>query len=217
MGNVLKLVALAAAVAASSGAQAGITISATPGAAVYSGNPVTYDFETAAPVTGGAMHNTSTTGLAAQPLGSTGNFWSIGPSDGPTGVMDLSAYAGISAISFIWGSVDDWNWLDVLDRNGSVLTTFNGTDVAVAPNGNWTALAMNPLASISITGSDRFNIGGLRLRSGTNAFEVDNFAIGAVPEPATWARLIAGCGAGGGAMRSRTRKTVNARGSLRFA
>ncbi len=217
MKTMLKLTALAAAFAASSTAQAGITISATQGAAVYAGPAVTYDFESAAPRSGGAIRNVSTSSLAAQPLGSTGNFWTIGPSDGATGLLDLSSFSAIAAISFIWGSVDDWNWLDVLGRNGDVLTTFNGTHVAVAPNGSWTALAMNPLATITITGADRSNIGALRLRSGTNAFETDNFAIAAVPEPATWAMLVLGFGLLGGAMRTRTRQAVVSRKALRMA
>jgi hypothetical protein len=216
MKNVLGLAAFAAAFAASSGAHAGITISAVHGNAVYAG-PATYDFESAAPVVGGAIRNISTSGLAAQPLGSTGNFWTIGASDGMAGTLDLSGYAAIGAISFIWGSVDNWNWLDVLDRNGSVLKTFNGVDVAMAPNGSWTAQAMNPLATIAITGTDRSNIGALRLRSGTNAFEVDNFAIAAVPEPASWALLLIGFGALGGTMRARTRQSVQARLALRMA
>lgn len=210
-------IATAALLAGASAAHAGITISATQGSDVYAGNAVTYDFETAGPYSGGAIRNVSTSGLAAQPLGSTGNFWTIGPSDGPTGLLDLSSHAAISAISFIWGSVDDWNWIDVLGRDGGVLRTFNGVDVAVTPNGSWTAAAMNPLATISITGADRTNIGGLRLRSGTNAFEVDNFAIAGVPEPATWAFLLLGFGALGGTMRAHTRKAVTARRALRMA
>lgn len=199
-----------------SAAQAGVTISAVPGSPSYAG-PFTYDFETAAPVTGGAIRTGSHSGLAAQPFGSTGNYWTMGPSDGSTGIMDLSGFAAISAISFLWGSVDDWNWLDVLDRNGGVLASFNGTDVAVAPNGDWFELAMNPYATIAITGADRANIGGLRFSSGTNAFEVDNFAIASVPEPATWLSLVLGFGLLGGTMRMRTRQAAASRLALRLA
>ena len=192
-------------------ANAAISISATPGVASYAGS-FTYDFETAAPITGGAIRTGSHSGLAAQPLGSTGNYWTLGPSDGATGVMNLASFAGISSIGFVWGSVDDYNWVDVLARNGTVLRTFNGVDVALAPNGDWVDTAMNPYVTISISGADRGNIGGLRFRSTTNAFELDNFAIAAVPEPSVWAMLILGFGVLGGAMRRRTATMVSSRG-----
>ena len=197
-------------------AQAAISISAVPGAASYAGS-FTYDFESSAPVTGGAIRTGSHSGLAAQPLGSTGNYWTMGPSDGATGVMNLAGFAAINSIGFIWGSVDNYNWIDVLARDGSVLRTFNGVDVALVPDGSWTALAMNPYATISFTGADRANIGALRFRSTTNAFEVDNFAIGAVPEPSMWAMLVIGFGALGGSMRAQTRKMARARRALRFS
>lgn len=214
----MKLAYAAVALAAfATSAQAGVTISSTPGSASYAGPVPTYDFETAAPITGGMIRNVSTSGLAARPLGSTGNFWAIGPSNGGSGFLDLSSFASIASISFIWGSVDTYNWIDVLDRSGGVLGTFNGLDVAAGANGSWTAGSMNPLASIAITGLDRGNIGGLRLRSTGIAFEVDNFAIGAVPEPGTWAMLLLGFGVLGGAMRRRSRKAGEARMALRFA
>lgn len=197
-------------------AQGAITISAVPGSASYTG-PFTYDFEAPAPVTGGAIRTGSYSGIAAQPLGSTGNYWTMGPRDGATGVMNLAGFSAIASIGFLWGSVDTYNWVDVLARNGTVLRTFNGADVALAPNGSWTAPAMNPYATIAITGADRVNIGGLRFRSTSNAFEVDNFAIGAVPEPATWAMLTLGFGVLGGAMRRRTRQAVASRRALRLA
>ena len=47
------------------------------------------------------------------------------------------------------------------------------------------------------------DVAGLRLSSTQNAFEVDNLAINAVPEPATWAMMLLGFGAVGFAMRRR--------------
>ena len=214
----MKLAYAAIALAAgSASAQASVTISSTPGSASYAGPAPTYDFETAAPITGGAVRTGSLSGITAQPLGSTGNYWAIGPSNGGTGFLDLSSFSAISAISFLWGSADAFNWLDVLDRGGAVLATFNGLDVAAGANGSWTAESGNPLASLSITGADRTNIGGLRLRATNNAFEVDNFAIGAIPEPATWAMLVLGFGVLGGAMRGRSRKAGQMRQALSFA
>jgi hypothetical protein len=47
---------------------------------------------------------------------------------------------------------------------------------------------------------------GITLASGSNSFEIDRLAVsGAVPEPATWAMMIAGFGFIGGTMRVRRR------------
>lgn len=213
--RMLAVSALALSLALGSAAHAGVSIGAVPGSPSYSG-PFTYDFESAAPVSGGAIRTGSFPSLAAQPFGSTGNYWTMGPSDGAVGIMNLSGFAAIGGISFLWGSVDNYNWVDVLDRSGGVLGTFNGIHVALTPDGNWTKPATNPYATIAISGADRTNIGGLRFRSTTNAFEVDNFAIAAVPEPAAWLTLVLGFGILGGAMRARGRKAALARLKLRF-
>lgn len=214
--SALATVAAVSLLGTATAAQAGITMSAVEGSASYAG-PFTYDFESAAPITGGAIRTGSFSGLAAQPFGSTGNYWTLGPSDGATGLMNLAGFSAIKAIGFLWGSVDTYNWVDVLGRDGSVLKTFNGVDVAMSPNGSWTTPVMNPYATITISGADRANIGGLRFRSDGNAFEMDNFAIGAVPEPATWALFVLGFGALGGAMRRRSRAMVASHGRLVFA
>ncbi len=201
------LIAAAACAFVAAPASAAVSISAVDGTSPYSGPTPTYDFETPAPVTGGLVTNTSTS-VRAQPYGSTGNYWTVGPSDGTPGTLDLSSFAAIGAISFIWGSVDTYNTLEVLDRLGNVITgaTFTGSDVTLPANGNQTNPATNPLVTLSITGSDQTNIGGLRLSSTQNAFETDNFAVTAVPEPAIWALLLLGFGFIGAFLRGDKRK-----------
>jgi hypothetical protein len=216
MRNALATLAGLTLLGTAGAANAAISISSVLGSSSYPGT-FTYDFETPAPVSGGAIRNASISGLAAQPLGSTGKYWTVSPSDGSPGIMTLASYSAIATIGFLWGSVDNYNWVDVLARNGSVLATFNGVNVVSGPNGSWTDAHMNPYATIAITGSDRTNIGGLRFRSSTNAFETDNFLIGAVPEPATWAMLVLGFGVLGGAMRTRTRRAMISRKALRMA
>lgn len=189
-------------------AYAQVNLSAVPGSDPYAGPAPTYDFETPAPVVGGLVTTGDSAGIRAQPYGSTGNYWTVGPSDGSPGTMDLSSFAGIASISFIWGSVDSYNTLEVLDRLGGVLATFTGADAAVNPNGNQTDPITNPLALLTISGTMQGDIGGLRLTSTNNAFETDNFAITAVPEPGVWAMLLVGFGFIGAFMRgqSRTRR-----------
>jgi hypothetical protein len=186
-------------------AYAQVNIGAAPGTSPYSGPAPTYDFESPAPVTGGLVTSTSVGGVSAQPFGSTGNFWTVGPTDGSPGVLDLSSFAAIGAISFIWGSVDSYNTLEVLDRLGGVLASFTGADVALPANGNQIDPSTNPLVTLTILGADQTNIGGLRLISTQNAFEVDNFAVTAVPEPGIWAMLLIGFGFIGAFMRGQKR------------
>lgn len=198
--------AVAAAAVVGAPAQAAVSLTAQPGAAVYAGPTPTYDFEGMTPwnatITTGSLG-----GVNAQPFGSTGNYGTVGPTEGTPGFLDLSSFNAISVISFIWGSVDSYNTLDVIARDGvTVLASFTGADAAVNPNGNQSDPITNPLAFLQITGADQQNVGGLRFGATQNAFEFDNVAI-AVPEPATWAMMIAGFGLVGGAMRRR-RSTV---------
>lgn len=199
------ILAAASLVAFSGSASASITFSETPGTAVYSGPTPTYDFETPAPVTGGIVSNTSVSGIRAQPFGSTGNYWAVGPGPGngtSPGLLDLSSFTGgISSISFIWGSVDKYNSLDILGAGGSLLRTITGADVSALSNGNQSLPDTNPLVTLNFTDTDQF-VSGLRLSSGQNAFETDNYAVsGAVPEPGTWALMLLGFGGMGIAVR----------------
>src|SRR3954463_12907337 len=85
-------------------ANASITVSVTPGTPVYSGPPPTYDFETPAttpPHTGGSVVTLPNTSAHAQPVGSTGFYFSVGPTDGEPATIDLSAFGDIFNLSFI--------------------------------------------------------------------------------------------------------------------
>lgn len=205
----ITLTTAAAALTFAAPSQAAVTISAVNGSDPYSGPPVTYDFEGAlptggAPITGGAVVSGTVSGQHAQPFGSTGNYWSIGPTDGSPGTLNLSSFGGISTISFIWGSVDSglWNLLEVLDGGGNVIQSWTGDAVAPA-NGDQTLPANNPLVTLTFSGGDEWNVGGLRFSANQNAFEVDNFSVQAVPEPSTWAFLLVGFAAVGYSLRSR--------------
>ncbi|TCD06537.1 PEP-CTERM sorting domain-containing protein [Erythrobacteraceae bacterium CFH 75059] len=217
----MKLLAATAALATlgmASGASAAIVLTSVPGTNPYSGPTPTFTFDSGAPAeaTGGQVRFGSVSGVAAQPFGSTGGYWTVGPSDGSPGILNLSAFASIGQISFIWGSVDDFNTLEVLGRDlTTVLASFTGFDAAVNPNGNQSSPITNPLAYLTITGADQFNIGALRLSSSRNAFEVDNIAIqAAVPEPGTWALMLLGFGFIGASMRARKTREVRVRYAL---
>lgn len=183
----------AAALAVPSAANAAIVLdSVVPGTSPYSGPTPTFDFESPAPVSGGAVTNISTGGVAAQPFGSTGYYWTVGPTDGSPGLMDLSGFGDINSVSFIWGSVDNYNFIDFLDASNNVLATFTGTDIFNPANGNQTSPNTNPFVTFAVSGADSSALTTLRLRSTSNAFETDNFVIGQVPEPSTWLMLLLG-------------------------
>lgn len=205
MKKILILATAAAAGLATAPAGAAITLSATPGAAVYAGPTPTFDFNSATPEYNGSIFSGSVGGVRAQPFGSTGGYISVGPTDGNPRTLDLSAFGLINEISFIWGSVDSYNTLDVLDAASNVIASFTGANAAVNPNGNQTSPATNPIAKLTFTGADQGLVSGLRFKSTSNAFEVDNVAIktAAVPEPATWMMMFAGFGILGRSMRRR--------------
>lgn len=204
------LLAAVAALALAGTANATITIgSVTPGTAVYSGPTPTYDFDPAgtALVTGGEVRTLDDPGVAAQPFGSTGNYWTVGPTDGTPGTMNLTSYGDIFSLSFLWGSVDTYNTLKFLAADGTtVLASFVGNDIFNPANGNQTDPNTNPVVLFNLTGTDVSSFSYLQLGSTQNAFEVDNFAINAVPEPGTWAMMLLGFGFIGAAMRSKRRR-----------
>lgn len=210
------MAAAAACALAAAPAYAQVTIGAAPGTSPYSGPSPTYDFEGGgvdggAPITGGLVVNTHN-GIGAQPwpFTSPGNhYWTVGPvgqvNTGP-GILDLSGFAQLGWVKFIWGSVDTYNTLEVLDRLGGVLETFTGSDVALPANGDQFNPGTNPLVTLTFSGADQSNIGGLRLTSTSQAFEVDNFSVNAVPEPGVWAMLLVGFGFIGSFMRRQKRQ-----------
>ena len=207
----IKLVlASAAALALPAAAHAAVTLSSvTPGTAPYAGPTPTFDFESPAPVSG-LVTTGSVDTIRAQPFGSTGNYWTVGPADGSPGVMNLAAFGDIFNISFIWGSVDEYNSIDFLDGD-NVIATFSGSDIFNPANGSQTDPNLNPVVRFDVSGEHVASLTSLRLRSTNNAFETDNFAINAVPEPATWAMMLLGFGAIGFGMRRRRSDTVRVR------
>ncbi|URD60422.1 PEPxxWA-CTERM sorting domain-containing protein [Sphingomonas sp. KRR8] len=202
----LKLATTAAAFAAlamAAPATAAVTLTTTPGTNPYSGPTPTYNLDSGRPAafTGGSIVSGSIPGQNAQPYGSTGGYWSVGPTDGTPGVLSLAGVAAVGSISFIWGSVDSYNTLELLGAANNVLYTFTGSNVFNPANGNQTDPNTNPLVTLTFTGGDQTAVRSLRFSSTQNAFETDNFRINAVPEPATWALMLVGFGAVGFSMR----------------
>lgn len=188
-------------------AQAAVTISVTPGTNVYAGPTPLENFDGAtAPRWNRAIFTGSSSGVRAQPFGSTGGYASVGPSDGTPGVFDLTGLGPLRTISFIWGSVDSYNTLEILGAGGAVLATIVGNQIYNPANGNQSDPNTNPLVTLTIGDDIYGQVTGLRFNSTQNAFEFDNLAV-AVPEPTTWAMMIGGFGLLGAAVR-RSRKAT---------
>jgi hypothetical protein len=210
----LTSAAVALALSVSGTANAAITLySVVPGSASYSvpyGGTLFYDFDapglTPSYTGGGIVGPGTSSGLYAQPLGSTGKYYSVGPSTSTPGVIDLS-FSGDLVLSFIWGSVDSYNTLEFVDSVGNVLASFTGNDIFNPATGDQTDPNTNPLVTFRFDATDTAQLAGMRLTSATNAFEIDN--ISAVPEPGTWAMMLLGFGAVGFAMRNRKRPQAN--------
>lgn len=217
MRTFVKLLGMGAVALAASVPASAATLTSVDGAAVYVGPAPTFDFDVNTPTTSGGTIQTGSNAQGAQPLGSTGNYFTVGPDTSPA-FIDLSSFAGIASLSFIWGSVDDYNDIFVIARDGStVLGSWNGTQAATPANGDQTAVNTNPLVTISFFGTEQGDIGGLRLRSSRQAFEIDNISIAAVPEPSTWAMLILGFGLLGGSLRARSAQAGRAHRELQQA
>lgn len=151
----------------------------------------------------------STSGVRAAPAGTPvgGVYLSLGPNSSAT--FDFAGYVPankkLGGISFYWGSIDSFNFVDFLDAGGSVIQTFGGSQLPQF-NGNQTLGATNRRVTFAFNALEQ--VSRVRLRSTTSAaFELDSIAasLAPIPEPSTWAMLVAGFGLVGLAARRRGR------------
>ena len=154
-----------------------------------------------ATIVGGAILTSDSPTADMQAFGGApfgGNFLAAGPTSTAPAIVTLAAPT--TFVSFLWGSPDTYNTLTV---------TTNVTSYNFIPGG------VGGLSFLDVNGSQQYAqyvgfsatggemITGLRLASPSDAFEAANFSVTAVPEPETYALMLAGLGVVGFIARRR--------------
>jgi len=164
--------------------------SITPGA-------VTTDFNASllnpAGYTGGAVKNGTSSGNWAEPPGDTSNYFTVGPSTSTPGILTLSRLA--SYFGFYGGSPDAYNSIEFFNGN-NLIQSFSGSQLAtLAGVSNTGDQAIGKFWNFTAT-SSAYYFNKVEFFSTQNAYETDNHAVilTAVPEPETYAMMLAGLG-----------------------
>jgi hypothetical protein len=203
--RLLALAATAATALAASSANAAIVFSFIPGgASPAAGFTVVDTFDTADGLTGSnfEIKTPPSDGNGAPPANSN-----------PAGTPYLSVLgggsatytfaSGVESFEFDWGSVDSYNTLTI-NSTGADPIIVPGLSFPNAANGNQVDPGTNGLFRVTGTEGERFT--SVTFASSQNSFEVDNLAVGGVPEPASWALMILGFGGAGAALRGQRRR-----------
>lgn len=201
-----KTLIAAAAALASLGANA-LTVSESPVSGNFLALAKTGDHTgtlggTFGTIAGGQILNSDSPTADINAFGTTlfgGNFLSAGPTSTSPSVLTFTG--GASFISFLWGSPDTYNTL-------TVTTTLGVSTYVPGGVGGLTFTTTNGSQSyaqyVSFAGTGTEKILSLTFASPSqDAFEAGNFSVTAVPEPETYALMLAGLGVLGFVARRR--------------
>ncbi|MDR6147190.1 hypothetical protein QE363_002983 [Sphingomonas sp. SORGH_AS870] len=212
----LGVMAAIATLSAAAPASAGVSSTSYLVPPVYARDTTVIDFTNGIPsgfsLNGGTVLNDSTsTGAykgAIQPSGGSGNYLAVGATNGTVAELKGTGSTGWGAVSLLWGTIDSFNSLDILDTLGKTIATITGADIANGLLKTGTTSDNNRYVTYTVDPSTGRQIGGLRFTSPTDSFEVDNIAFlkpTSVPEPGTIA-LFALAVLGLGMLRARKLK-----------
>jgi len=215
----LKYVITAATIAVASPALAIVPISNIAGApdpGIPTGYTTVIDFETGWPselntiTLGDVITAAGTQSGRAAPAGDNTVYQSVGPTDLVNPASSFFDFTTIlptyrpylTGFSLYWGSVDTYNTLEFFNSSGNLVHSITGSGISNPADGNRPGASTNRRVTFGFTQVD--DITGVKFLSTRDAFEFDDIAIStSVPEPASWAMLIAGFGLIGATMRRR--------------
>ena len=172
------------------------------------------------------LYTGSVSNVAAAPAGDTTKYEAIG--NGGEAIFNFGGYLTshtVNTVSIYLGSIDAYNTIYVLNKQDVAIGEITGADLPAA-SGDQGASITNRRLYITNLGPD---FGGLAFASSGVAFEFDTIGATAatwspntpntvptlpppssVPEPATWALMLAGFGLMGVALRRRTTRPITA-------
>jgi PEP-CTERM motif len=196
-----RLLVASAALAAVMGAQAQIVGSTGGGYGTFlSLSSAGLSGGAVASLTGGTVYNADHY-FADMPSGTVfeGTFLAAGPTSGAPATLTFAGL-GVDYISFLWGSPDTYNVLTVTSTGG-VTQTFTAASLGFSVTNGDQSFSQY----VQFTGSDASKIVSLSFDNSPtiDAFETANYTVTPVPEPQTYALLLAGLGAIGFISRRR--------------
>ena len=191
--------------------KAGTPADFTTGGITFVSSPLT---------TGAFIEKGSVTNAYTAPAGDTTNFLALGNSNKfATRSESLAFAAPTSKFGFYWGSIDKYNTVQFFSGT-TLVGTLNGSNVVSSSAGQMAfrtsgvGNGVNTDASAYVSFLDQggsFN--RVVLTTTQPNFEIDNVAVGGVPEASTWAMMLIGFGGLGGLMLQR-RKTSRANSAM---
>ena len=146
----------------------------------------------------GVIETGSSSNIYQMPDNDNTAYLAVAGSTGGGGTETIASASTLGKFGLYWGSADLYNTL-TFSLNGATVGTFNGSQLGFAVNkfGN-----SNTSGYVSFAG----NYDTVTLTTTQPNFEVDNIAVGGVPEPSTWAMMLLGFGGLGALMYRRRAK-----------
>jgi hypothetical protein len=158
-----------------------------------------------ATISGGTVYAVNQSTFAAMPVGAVGDFLSAGLAPLNEGPSTMTFGTGLANISFLWGSPDLYNILTVKSSDGTS-ASFTAASLGFGvTDGNQSFSQYVQFVAAAGTTITSLIFGNNPDR---NAFEVANFNVTPVPEPETYALILAGLGAIGFITRRRRNNQI---------